>query len=143
MTLPCLGDTVEAAADEGGGSLPAATVARRILVVDDNVDVVETTTMLLTLSGHQVRSAKDGLQALHVAGEFMPDVVLLDIGLPLMDGYEVARRLRQMPGTAGALLVALTGYGQQGDRERGKDAGFDGHMLKPVDPHALARMIDG
>ena len=143
VTLPCLGDTVEAVADEGVGSLPAATVARRILVVDDNVDVVETTTMLLTLSGHQVRSAKDGLQALHVAGEFMPDVVLLDIGLPLMDGYEVARRLRQMPGTAGALLVALTGYGQQGDRERGKDAGFDGHMLKPVDPHALARMIDG
>ena len=132
-----------AAADEAAGRLPAAAVARRILVVDDNVDVVETTTMLLSLSGHQVRSAKDGLQALHVATEFRPDVVLLDIGLPLMDGYEVARRLRQTPQTAGALLIALTGYGQQGDRQRGRDAGFDGHMLKPVDPHALARMIDG
>ena len=143
VLLPCLGEDVEPVPEESEGRLPAATVARRILVVDDNVDVVETTTMLLSLSGHQVRSAKDGLQALHVATEFRPDVVLLDIGLPLMDGYEVARRLRQTPQTAGALLIALTGYGQQGDRQRGKDAGFDGHMLKPVDPHALAKMIGG
>ena len=144
VLLPCLGEDDESVvAEPEGGQLPAAAVSRRILVVDDNVDVVETTTMLLSLSGHQVRSAKDGLQALHVASEFRPDVVLLDIGLPLMDGYEVARRLRQTPQTAGALLIALTGYGQQGDRQRGKDAGFDGHMLKPVDPHALARMIDG
>ena len=143
VLLPCLGEADEPMmADEGAGQLPAAAVARRILVVDDNVDVVETTTMLLSLSGHQVRSAKDGLQALHVATEFRPDVVLLDIGLPLMDGYEVARRLRQTPQTAGALLIALTGYGQQGDRQRGRDAGFDGHMLKPVDPHALAKMIE-
>jgi CheY-like chemotaxis protein len=144
VLLPCLGeDDASAVVEHEGGQLPAAAVPRRILVVDDNVDVVETTTMLLSLSGHQVRSAKDGLQALHVASEFRPDVVLLDIGLPLMDGYEVARRLRQTPQTAGALLIALTGYGQQGDRQRGKDAGFDGHMLKPVDPHALARLIDG
>jgi len=144
VLLPCLGEDDEVAvAEPESGRLPAAAVPRRILVVDDNVDVVETTTMLLSLSGHQVRSAKDGLQALHVANEFRPDVVLLDIGLPLMDGYEVARRLRQTPQTAGALLIALTGYGQQGDRQRGKEAGFDGHMLKPVDPHALARMIDG
>ncbi|MCK9686147.1 response regulator [Scleromatobacter humisilvae] len=143
VLLPCLGDVEEPVAPERSEQLPAATVARRILVVDDNVDVVETTTMLLSLSGHQVRSAKDGLQALHIATEFRPDVVLLDIGLPLMDGYEVARRLRQTPQTAGALLIALTGYGQQGDRQRGRDAGFDGHMLKPVDPHALAKMIEG
>jgi signal transduction histidine kinase/DNA-binding response OmpR family regulator len=143
VLLPCVGDDVEPVRDESDVRLPAAAVSRRILVVDDNVDVVETTTMLLSLSGHQVRSAKDGLQALHVATEFRPDVVLLDIGLPLMDGYEVARRLRQTPQTAGALLIALTGYGQQGDRQRGKDAGFDGHMLKPVDPHALAKLIGG
>jgi len=143
VLLPCLGEDDDTVVQEHErGQLPAAAVPRRILVVDDNVDVVETTTMLLSLSGHQVRSAKDGLQALHVATEFRPDVVLLDIGLPLMDGYEVARRLRQTPQTAGALLIALTGYGQQGDRQRGKDAGFDGHMLKPVDPHALARMIE-
>ena len=144
VLLPCLGEVEEPmATEENSGRLPTASVARRILVVDDNVDVVETTTMLLSLSGHQVRSAKDGLQALHMASEFRPDVVLLDIGLPLMDGYEVARRLRQAPQTAGALLIALTGYGQQGDRQRGRDAGFDGHMLKPVDPHALAKLISG
>jgi signal transduction histidine kinase/DNA-binding response OmpR family regulator len=144
VTLPCLG-LVDAPtdADARDARLPDAAVARRILVVDDNVDVVETTTMLLSLSGHAVHSAKDGLQALHAAAQFRPDVVLLDIGLPLMDGYEVARRLRQMPEMAGALLVAMTGYGQQGDRERGRQAGFDAHMLKPVDPHALARVIDG
>lgn len=143
VTLPCLGMDAAPVAEDGAERLPSASVRRRILVVDDNVDVVETTTMLLSLSGHEVRSAKDGLQALHAAAEFRPEVVLLDIGLPLMDGYEVARRLRQMPESAGALLVALTGYGQQGDRERGRDAGFDKHMLKPVDPHALARVIDG
>jgi signal transduction histidine kinase/DNA-binding response OmpR family regulator len=143
VRLPCLGEVGDAmVVKESDGRLPAAAVGRRILVVDDNIDVVETTTMLLSLSGHQVHSAKDGLQALHAATEFRPEVVLLDIGLPLMDGYEVARRLRQMPQMAGALLIALTGYGQQGDRERGRDAGFDGHMLKPVDPHALAKMIE-
>jgi signal transduction histidine kinase/DNA-binding response OmpR family regulator len=144
VTLPCL-SVLDAPddVDDADVRLPGAAAARRILVVDDNVDVVETTTMLLSLSGHAVHSAKDGLQALHAAAQFRPDVVLLDIGLPLMDGYEVARRLRQMPEMAGALLVALTGYGQQGDRERGKEAGFDAHMLKPVDPHALARVIDG
>jgi signal transduction histidine kinase/DNA-binding response OmpR family regulator len=142
VRLPCLAESAETAPlEETMERLPAAAVGRRILVVDDNVDVVETTKMLLTLAGHEVRSAKDGLQALQFAAEFNPDVVLLDIGLPLMDGYEVARRLRQMPQTRGTLLIALTGYGQQGDRQRGKDAGFDGHMLKPVDPHTLAMMI--
>jgi signal transduction histidine kinase/DNA-binding response OmpR family regulator len=143
VRLPCLAEIdATPVGEEGGDRLPAAIVVRRILVVDDNVDVVETTSMLLSLSGHVVRTAKDGLQALHVAADFRPEVVLLDIGLPLMDGYEVARRLRQMPQLAGALLIALTGYGQQGDRQRGRDAGFDGHMLKPVDPHALAQMIE-
>jgi signal transduction histidine kinase len=143
VRLPCLAEVDATPVEEAGGArLPAAAVGRRILVVDDNVDVVETTSLLLSLSGHEVRSAKDGLQALHMAVEFAPEVVLLDIGLPLMDGYEVARRLRQMPQLAGALLVALTGYGQQADRQRGRDAGFDGHMLKPVDPHALAKLIE-
>ena len=122
---------------------PSPGRERRVLVVDDNADIVETTTLLLAMSGHQVRSAKDGLQALQVATAFRPDVVLLDIGLPLMDGYEVARRLRLEPATTGALLVALTGYGQEGDRQRGREAGFDAHLLKPVDPQALARMIAG
>ena len=142
VRLPCLAEVdLVPAAEPPAARLPVAAVGRRILVVDDNLDVAETTSLLLSLSGHDVRSAKDGLQALHMAIEFAPEVVLLDIGLPLMDGYEVARRLRQMPQLAGALLIALTGYGQQGDRQRGRDAGFDGHLLKPVDPHALAKLI--
>jgi signal transduction histidine kinase/DNA-binding response OmpR family regulator len=144
VSLPCLSEEPAAvpSAAEGEGKLPQAAVARRILVVDDNADVAETTTLLLTLSGHQVRAARDGQQALACAAEFAPEVVLLDIGLPQMDGYEVARRLRELPQTRTALLIALTGYGQQGDRARGKAAGFDGHLLKPVDPHALGRMIE-
>jgi signal transduction histidine kinase/DNA-binding response OmpR family regulator len=143
VRLPCLAEVeptmlVDDAADPAGPVVP-----RRILVVEDNADVAETTTMLLTLSGHEVLCAKDGLQALQFAADFGPEVVLLDIGLPLMDGYEVARRLRQMPETRDALLIALTGYGQQGDRQRGKEAGFDGHLLKPVDPRALGEMIAG
>ena len=143
VRLPCLAEVVPATfvdevAGPGGPGVP-----RRILVVDDNADVAETTTLLLTLSGHEVLCAKDGLQALQFAAEFAPEVVLLDIGLPLMDGYEVARRLREMPQTRTSLLIALTGYGQQGDRARGKAAGFDGHLLKPVDPRALGEMIAG
>ena len=144
VRLPCLEADAPAVVDapaEAGEATPPRR--RRILVVDDNVDVVETTSLLLSLSGHEVCSAKDGLQALRVAAEFLPEVVLLDIGLPLMDGYEVARRLRQMPQLAGALLLALTGYGQLADRQRGREAGFDDHLLKPVDPHALAKLISG
>jgi signal transduction histidine kinase len=143
VLLPCLAAAPAPTPAARAERQAAAGAERRILVVDDNADIVETTTLLLAMSGHQVRSAKDGLQALQVATAFRPDVVLLDIGLPLMDGYEVARRLRLEPATTGALLVALTGYGQEGDRQRGREAGFDAHLLKPVDPQALARMIAG
>ena len=120
-----------------------ARSARRILVVDDNVDVVETTDdAAVARRATRCAAPRTACRRCTWPAEFRPDVVLLDIGLPLMDGYEVARRLRQTPQTAGALLIALTGYGQQGDRQRGRDAGFDGHMLKPVDPHALAKMIE-
>ncbi len=143
VRLPCLVEVDNVVIVDEDPSQAAPTVGRRILVVEDNADVAETTTMLLTLSGHEVLCAKDGLQALQFAADFGPEVVLLDIGLPLMDGYEVARRLRQMPQTRDALLIALTGYGQQGDRQRGREAGFDGHLLKPVDPRALGEMIAG
>jgi CheY-like chemotaxis protein len=143
VRLPCLSDAESRVDAEGPGEgLPAAAVGRRILVVDDNVDAAETTSLLLSISGHEVRSAGDGASALAAAAAFSPEVVLLDIGLPLMDGYEVARRLRQLPQTAGSTLIALTGYGQQADRTRGREAGFDGHLLKPVDPLALARLIE-
>jgi CheY-like chemotaxis protein len=114
---------------------------RRILVVDDNVDGLETLATLLELSGHEVRTASDGPAALTAAAEFRPEVVLLDIGLPGMDGYEVARRLRANPLFNGARLIALTGWGQDSDRDRSHDAGFDLHLVKPVDPAELQRVL--
>jgi CheY-like chemotaxis protein len=86
----------------------------------------------LRLHGFDVRVARNGLDALRVAAEFRPEVALLDIGLPVMDGYELAGRLRQMPALAGIRLIALTGYGQQSDREKARAAGFDKHLVKPV-----------
>jgi signal transduction histidine kinase/CheY-like chemotaxis protein len=110
---------------------------RRILVVDDNVDAAESLSMLLSLDGQEVQVAHDGPTALRLAEVFKPDVVLLDIGLPRMDGYEVACRLREQPEQKGLLLVALTGYGQDEDRRRSHEAGFHAHLVKPVDLDAL------
>jgi PAS domain S-box-containing protein len=115
--------------------------SRRVLVVDDNVDAAESLAMLLTFSGHEARQAHDGAEALKVAEEFRPDVVLLDIGLPVMNGYEACRRLRQEPWARSMLLVALTGWGQEEDREQSRDAGFDVHLVKPVDHEALLDAI--
>jgi PAS domain S-box-containing protein len=130
---------------EGGGQCVAREGAtgppRRVLVVDDNLDAAETLAELLALSGHDVRTAHDGPAALEAAGRFRPEVVLLDIGLPGMDGCEVARRLRGQEGATRALLAALTGYGQEEDRLRSREAGFDTHLVKPVDPKALFALI--
>src|SRR5262249_56587900 len=114
---------------------------RRVLVVDDSVDVAATLARYLELTGHEVRVAHDGPAALAAAQAQQPEVVLLDIGLPRMDGYEVARRLRQQPTLANVLLVALTGYGQEEDRHRSREAGFDHHLVKPVDPAALQGLL--
>ena len=122
---------------EHGASAPASVTPVRILVVDDNVDGAESIAMLLRMEGHAVRSVHDARDALAVAPSFRPDVVLLDIGLPGMDGYEVARRLRAEPNLAHTCLVAITGYGQPSDRERAREAGFHEHLVKPVEPEAL------
>ena len=125
------------------GSAPA-TPRRRILVVDDNEAVALSLSRLLERAYKQdVRVAHDGPSALEVAGEFRPDVVLLDIGLPVMDGCEVARRLRERPEFATTYVVALTGWGQEADRRRSEDAGIDRHMVKPIDPDELADLIAG
>jgi len=132
------------AADTSRVAEPAAAgpvVRRRILVVDDNVDVADTTAAILGLSGHTLCIAHGGAEALAQAEAFRPEVVLLDIGLPVMDGYEVARRLRELPATREVLLIALTGYGQATDRQRGREAGFDEHLLKPIDPTVLDALI--
>jgi two-component system CheB/CheR fusion protein len=108
------------------------TSEHRILVVDDSADGRESMAELLRLAGYRVAEAADGPEALRVATEFRPDVVLLDIGLPGMDGFEVARRLRELPETRMATLIALTGYGQREMQDRSKKVGFDHHLVKPV-----------
>jgi CheY-like chemotaxis protein len=120
---------------------PLAVPARRLLLVDDNRDSAETMAGLLRSAGHQVRVASDGTSALKAAAEQPPEAVLLDIGLPGMDGYEVAQRLRRVPGLQKVLLVAVTGYGQQEDRVHSKDAGFDHHLVKPIDMGELQRIL--
>jgi len=115
--------------------------ARRVLVVEDNADAREAMTMLLEEQGHEVRAASDGLRALAEVQQFIPEVVLLDIGLPGLDGYAVARQLRALPQTSNALLVAVTGYGQAEDRVLSREAGFDHHLLKPVEPLRLIELL--
>jgi len=111
--------------------------ARRILVVEDNPDAAESLATLIALMGHEVRSVHDGASALETAAVFRPDVVLLDIGLPDINGYEVAPRLRQQPGLERIALAALTGWGQEEDRLRARTAGFDHHFVKPIDVNGL------
>jgi CheY-like chemotaxis protein len=121
-----------------GGSPPSAF---RILAVDDNVDGVEMLADMLRLSGHDVLTVYDGPAALAAAPSYRPDVVLLDIGLPGLDGYVVVQELRKMPGLRRTLLVALTGYGREEDRRRSQQAGFHCHLIKPVDFDALQRLL--
>ena len=115
--------------------------ARRVLVVDDHADSAEMLGALLELEGHQVDYAYDGEGALERAAQFRPEVCMLDIGLPGMDGYELARRLRADPTTCDAVLIALTGYGQEEDRARSKSSGLEYHLVKPVDPQSLMQLI--
>jgi signal transduction histidine kinase/DNA-binding response OmpR family regulator len=115
--------------------------SRRVLVVDDNRDAAAMLGEALRLYGHDVRIAADGVTALRVAEEFRPDVALLDLGLPVMDGYELARRIRAQPDLAQTRLVALTGYGQEGDRRRTRESGFAAHLVKPVDLEELKDVV--
>ncbi len=124
-----------------GSAKPAAQPQRsRVLIVDDNADGARSLAMVLELVGHEVRTCHDGPAALVESEAFEPEVVLLDIGLPGMDGYEVARRLRARPGSQ-PLLVALTGYGQAEDLRRSREAGFDHHLVKPADPETLTSLF--
>ncbi|HEU5294029.1 MAG TPA: response regulator [Burkholderiaceae bacterium] len=140
--LPCL--QLPTGMPTAAASAPAGTAKRprRVLIVEDNPDVAETTATMLALAGHTLRCAGDVAQALALAEEFAPEVVLLDVGLPRVDGYQVAQRLRRLPQTRQALLIGLTGYGMPADRQRGREAGFDHHLLKPTDPLALYALIE-
>jgi len=114
---------------------------RRVLIVDDNEDAANSLAMILKLSGHETTSVYTAEDALERASTFKPDVVLLDIGLPGMDGYEVAQKMRELPGLRGIRLVALTGYGRSDDRLRAREAGFDDHLTKPVEFAVLDRAL--
>jgi CheY-like chemotaxis protein len=120
---------------------PQPVPKRRVLVVDDNHDAAESTAAMLRLMGSDVRTAHDGLAAIDAAIEYRPDLVLLDLGMPKLNGYEAARRLRELPDFADVALVAVTGWGQEHDQRRSREAGFDRHMVKPVEPNALMNLL--
>jgi CheY-like chemotaxis protein len=113
----------------------------RILVVGDGVDSARVLSRFMAMLGHEVRTSRDGIEAVEAASEFRPDVVLMDIGLPGLDGYEAARRIRDQPWGTGVTLVALTAFGQGIEERRFHEAGFDDHLTKPVDVDALVRLI--
>jgi PAS domain S-box-containing protein len=128
--------------EEPAGQSPAGEAApRRVLVVDDNVDAADSLALLLRMEGHAVTVAHDGLTALTQAAADPPELALLDIGMPKMDGYELARRFRADPALRDVVLVALTGWGQDEDRRRTREAGFDHHLVKPVEPEALHGLL--
>ncbi|HEY5899554.1 MAG TPA: response regulator [Burkholderiales bacterium] len=143
ITLPSI-SAVHRHAEET--STPMTTVpevyGRRVLVVDDNVDAAESTAAFLRLEGHEVKTVSDGPEALASVSVFAPHVIVLDIGLPGLDGYAIARRLREQGDTSHALLIALTGYGTREDRDRAMSAGFDHHFVKPADPRLIQRAIE-
>jgi CheY-like chemotaxis protein len=125
----------------GDGERATARPRRRVLVADDNPDAAESLAMMLRLAGHEVHTAHDGQEAVEVASWFRPDVALLDIGMPRLNGYDACRRIREQPWGWGILVVALTGWGQEEDKRRATEAGFDHHLTKPVDPAALERIL--
>jgi CheY-like chemotaxis protein/two-component sensor histidine kinase len=120
---------------------PAPTPSLRILIVDDNEDGAESLALLLQLGGHETHTAHDGLEAVEAAERLLPDVVLLDIGLPGLNGYEVCHRIRGTPWGRDLMIVAVTGWGQDVDRRRSREAGFDTHIVKPVDHDALLKLL--
>jgi PAS domain S-box-containing protein len=142
VTLPCVPAKTHAAApSDGADEASSATISRKILVADDNQDAANTLALLLRLAGHDVRTAHGGEAALTLASEFQPEFALLDIGMPDLDGYEVAKRLRLTDCGKNVRLIALTGWGQEEDKRRARDAGFDHHLTKPVDPQRLGALL--
>lgn len=113
----------------------------RILVADDNEDSASAMTIILKLLGNEVRTAHDGLEAVKIAEEFRPELILLDIGMPEMNGFDVCRHIRQQPWAGNVIIAALTGWGQDEDKRLSLEAGFNHHLVKPVDPYALETLL--
>jgi CheY-like chemotaxis protein len=138
IQLPLLEAATQQAARASAGSRSSPT--RRVLIAEDNVDAAEMMRVMLGLYGHEVRVAADGAEAVAVARTFRPHIAFIDIGMPRLDGYEVADRIRRMDGPP-IVLVALTGWGQDEDKRRSREAGFDHHLTKPPEPDVVQRLI--
>jgi CheY-like chemotaxis protein/two-component sensor histidine kinase len=124
-----------------GANAAAAQPRRRVLIADDNLDSADTLAMMLEVFGNDVRVARDGEEAVSIAQSFHPEAILLDIGMPRLNGYEACERIRELAHGVKPVIVALTGFGQQEDRERSRAAGFDHHLVKPVDPQVLEKVV--
>jgi CheY-like chemotaxis protein/two-component sensor histidine kinase len=140
VRLPVVADASLSQSLHPGDSSGAKT-SLRILIVDDNRDGADSLSAMLRLMGNDTLTAYDGRQGIEAARKFRPDVILLDIGLPLVNGYEVCRRIREQPWCQDTVFIAVTGWGQEQDRRRSQEAGFDRHMIKPVDPAALMKLL--
>ena len=125
----------------GGRGAAPPDLPLRVLVADDNRDAAESLATLLGLLGHVVRIVHDGAAAVEAGEDFRPDVILMDVGMPRLNGYEASRRIRQQPWGREVTIVALTGWGQEGDRERSREAGGDGHLVKPVSLPDLQKLL--
>jgi signal transduction histidine kinase/ActR/RegA family two-component response regulator len=121
---------------------PGAVLKRRVLIADDNLAALETLSLMIELLGYEVRRARDGAEAVALAETFRPDTVLMDLGMPNVNGYEAARRMREQPWGRRLLLIATTGWGQEEDRRRSREAGFDHHLVKPIDTEVLRDLLD-
>jgi CheY-like chemotaxis protein len=117
--------------------------ARRVIVADDNADAATSLTMLLELLGYEVQAVHDGLQAVEATRVFAPDLIFMDIGMPRLDGFEATRRIRALDLMRQPVVVALTGWGQEDDRERSRAAGIDHHLVKPIELDAIRALIEG
>ncbi|HEU5180417.1 MAG TPA: ATP-binding protein [Candidatus Polarisedimenticolia bacterium] len=141
LTLPIRAGDEASAEVSAGPARVSPGRPRRILVADDSHDAAKSLTLLLRQCGHEVYTAFDGMEAVLSAQECRPEVMIVDIGMPKMNGYEVARRIRELPWAKGVCLVALTGWGQEADRHRARESGFDTHLVKPVDPDAINALL--
>ena len=141
VRLPVAAAPAPAPSQPGAEPRSPSGARRRILIADDNLDSVEVLSLVLEHAGYEVRTAHDGLEAVQAAATFRPDVALLDIGMPGLNGYEAARRIREQSGGWDMVLVAITGWGQKGDKRRAREAGFDHHLTKPVDPADLQKLL--
>jgi PAS domain S-box-containing protein len=144
VRLPLLeGSPARESPHSASGEKATARPGRRILVADDNRDAANSLSLMLRLAGHQVHAVHDGQEAVDAAGWFRPDLALLDIGMPRLNGYEACRHIREQPWGGRVVLVAITGWGQEEDRRKAEEAGFDRHFMKPVDPASLEQLLAG